>query len=592
MNGDGEVRGDRGGMVARTFSSLRTRNFRLFFIGQLVSNSGNWLTTVAITLLILRRTNSGADVGLLSACQFGPILLLSAWAGLVADRSNKRHLLYVTQTLEMVQSFVLAVLAFMHQAPLWAFFVTALAGGVLLAFDNPGRRSFVNEMVGQRDVTNAVTLYSAMANLSRIVGPAVGGLLIVAFGYGWCFTVDGVSYVVVLVALVMMRAAELHTAPKTPRGRGQIRDGFRYVRSTPVLAVSFLMLLIVGTASYNFTVTFPLFVEKGLHGSATDYTLVYSIFSAGAVIGTLLVARREAVGFASIVRGAALFGVALVALAAVPGVGLAYPAAALVGGTSVAYMTATTALAQLQADRQMVGRVLALQTVLQVGTTPVGGPILGVISDAAGGRTPMYIGGVAAMAAAAVGLIASRRWKRRAGLPGGTARRYSPCVPNADFSDVLEANAAFAKSFVFNGLQARAAKGLAVLTCMDSRLDPLRMLGLVPGDAKILRNAGARVTEDVLRTVVLARYLLGAERFMVVAHTGCKMASGSEAAVHEAISAGGGPDTRSLSFLTTEDQKASLREDVQRVRSSPYLSDVTVGGFLYNLHTGVLEEVC
>jgi MFS family permease len=147
--------GGRSDLVQRTFSSLRTRNFRLFFIGQLVSNSGNWLTAVAITLLVLHRTGSGAAVGLLSACQFGPILVLSAWAGLVADRSNKRHLLYVTQSLEMAESFVLALLAFMHHAPLATFYLTALAGGCRLAFDNPGRRSFVNEMVELRGSTAA-----------------------------------------------------------------------------------------------------------------------------------------------------------------------------------------------------------------------------------------------------------------------------------------------------------------------------------------------------------------------------------------------------------------------------------------------------
>ncbi len=160
------------------------------------------------------------------------------------------------------------------------------------------------------------------------------------------------------------------------------------------------------------------------------------------------------------------------------------------------------------------------------------------------------------------------------------------------FSDVLQANGAFAKTYVFNDLQPRAAKGLAVLTCMDSRLDPLSMLGLVPGDAKILRNAGARVTEDVLSTLVLARYLLGVERVMVVAHTGCRMAAGAESAVHESISEVGGPDTRSLSFLVAGDQRASLSEDVQRVRSSPYLAGIEAAGFLYHLDTGIIEPVC
>ena len=160
------------------------------------------------------------------------------------------------------------------------------------------------------------------------------------------------------------------------------------------------------------------------------------------------------------------------------------------------------------------------------------------------------------------------------------------------FADVLEANADFARGADLPELEARAARGLAVLTCMDSRIDPLRMLGLVPGDAKILRNAGARVTDDVLRTLVLADYLLGVERVMVVAHTNCRMASGSEADVHAAVRDAGGPDTRSISFLTTDDQRASVRQDVQRVRSWPYLGNIAVGGFVYDLSSGRLERVC
>ena len=161
-----------------------------------------------------------------------------------------------------------------------------------------------------------------------------------------------------------------------------------------------------------------------------------------------------------------------------------------------------------------------------------------------------------------------------------------------DFADVLEANEVYAEGFQLAELEPRAAKGLGVLTCMDSRIDPLGMLGLVPGDAKILRNAGARVTDDVLRTLVLADHLLGVNRVMVVAHTNCRMASGSEDDVHAAIRAAGGPDTRSMSFLTTDDQEAALREDVQRVRSSPYLDNVAVGGFIYDLGNGRLRRVC
>jgi len=424
----GRERPTGAGVIRRTFSALHTRNFRLFFIGQLISNSGNWLTTVSITLLVLSRTGSGAAVGLLAACQFGPILILSPWAGLVADRSNKRHLLYITQSLEMAESFVLALLAFLPHSPLPAFYLTALAGGCMLAFDNPGRRSFVNEMVQLKDVPNAVTLYSAMAALSRILGPTLAGVLIVTLGYGWCFTIDGFSYLIVLAALVMMRPGELRRVPATPRGRGQIRLGIRYIMSVPELWIAFAMLLIIGVASYNFTVVFPLFVVRGLHDSATQYTLLYAAFSVGGVLGTMVVARRSRVGLRSLVMGAAGLGAAMLALSFVPNVLVAYPVVAVLGGAGVAYMTATTAIVQLQHDRQMIGRVIALQTVLLTGTTPVGGPILGYIADAAGGRAPVLIGGIAALWAAAFGLVAGWRYLPRS-LPD---TRLATAPPDLD----------------------------------------------------------------------------------------------------------------------------------------------------------------
>jgi MFS family permease len=400
-----------GGFAQRTVSSLQSRNFRLFFFAQTVSNSGNWLTMVALTLLVLHRTNSGVAVGILSACQFGPILLLSAWAGAIIDRTDKRKLLVVTQVLEMTQSFVLGALAFIHNTPLVAFYVTAATGGCMLAFDNPVRRTFVNEMVPIEDVPNAVTLYSAMVNLSRIVGPLVAGALIVTVGYGWCFTIDAISYVTVLVALGMMRMSELRRVATAPRGKGQVRAGLRYIAGVPEIWITFLMLACIGTISYNFTVVFPLFVENGLHGSDTSYTLVYASFSAGSLVGAFAVARRRTVSVRTVAGGAAALGASMLVLAAVPGVGFAYVVAAAVGGASVAYMTATTAIAQIRSEQQMIGRVLAVQTVLLIGTTPIGGPVLGAISDAFGARLPVFLGGAAALAAAAFGVVAARRWE-------------------------------------------------------------------------------------------------------------------------------------------------------------------------------------
>jgi MFS family permease len=343
------------GFVRRTVLSLRSRNFRLFFFGQTISQSGNWLTNIALTLLILHRTGSGVAVGVLVACQYGPILLLSAWAGVIVDRTNKRNLLFVTQALEMCESFALAGLAFTHHAPLAAFYGVAVAGGAFLAFDNPVRRSFVNEMVPPADVNNAVTVYSAMNSIARIVGPALAGLLIVTVGYGWCFTVDAISYVMVLTTLAMMRSAELRRVPVTPRGSGQVRAGLKYIASVPDLWITFGMLLLVGTISYNFAVVFPIFVEKGLHGGDGTYTLVYSAFSVGGLVGALLVARRASVSIRTVVFGAACLGAAMLVLSAVPDVALAFVVAAAVGAASVANMTATTAIAQVRTEPHMTG---------------------------------------------------------------------------------------------------------------------------------------------------------------------------------------------------------------------------------------------
>lgn len=402
-----------GSWSRRTFSALWERNFRLFFVGQFVSNSGNWLTIVALTLLVLHRTGSGVAVGLLGACQFGPMLVLSAFAGVVADRSDKRRLLYLTQSLEMAQSATLAVLAFLPHVPLALFFVVAVAGGAMLAFDNPGRRSFVNEMVPAELIPNAVTLYSANVNLSRMVGPSLAAALIATVGYGWSFSLDAASYVAVLFSLWRMRGDELRPAPKTPRGRGQVRAGLRYIKGVPEIWITFLTLLVVGILSYNFTVVLPLFVEKGLHGSDSDFALIYATFSAGAVVGTLAVARRTAMSVRTVSWACLALGASMLAMAFVPDVAVAFPAAALVGATSVVYLTVTTALVQLRAERHMVGRVLALQAVLLIGTTPVGGPILGLLADAAGGRAPVVLGAGGALAAGVAAGLLDRPQRRK-----------------------------------------------------------------------------------------------------------------------------------------------------------------------------------
>jgi MFS family permease len=414
--------------VGRTFTSLRTRNFRLFFIGQTISNTGNWLTNIALTLLVLHLTNSGLAIGLLAAAQYGPILLFSINAGVIADRHNKRNLLYVTQSLEMVESIVLACLAFMHHPPLVALYATAAVGGILLALDNPLRRSFVTEMVPVGDRANAVVLYSLIVNIARIFGPALAGVLAVTVGYGWCFSIDAASYLVVLAALWIMRPAELYRSPAPLRAKGQIRAGLHYVADTPNLWISFVMLAVVGLLSYNFSVTLPLFAMRSLHGGDRTFTLLYSIFSAGAVASALVIANKNLIEVRHIILGSAALGVTMLGLAVVPNTTAAVPLAFLVGLSSILYMTSTTAIIQVEADPAFHGRILALQTFILVGTLPIGGPILGWLADAVGARAPILLGGTVSLAAAAWGVAARRFVLRRpaSGRGDSTAAAEEP----------------------------------------------------------------------------------------------------------------------------------------------------------------------
>lgn len=397
------------GVTRETFRSLHERNFRLFFAGQLVSQIGNWLTMIAQALLVLRLTGSGVAVGVLTAGQFAPVLLIGAWAGLVADRSDKRKLLIAVQSLAMVQSFVLAALAFMDEPPVLAIYAVAVVGGFTVAFDNPARRAFVVELVAEEQIPNAVSLNSALMTAARVIGPAFAGLLIATVGYAWCFALDGLSYVAVIAGLWMIRTADLRVGPMTERGRRQVRDGLRYVRRIPDLWIPLVMMAVIGTLAFNFQVVMPLFVKRTFGGTDTTFTWLFSVVSVGSLLGALSTARRSTIGVRHVVVASAAFGVAMLVLAVVPSLALAFPVGVAVGWSSIGFMTASTALVQLRADPVMRGRVLALQAIVFLGSTPVGGPILGWISESFGARAGLGVGGVAAIAAAAFGANAARR---------------------------------------------------------------------------------------------------------------------------------------------------------------------------------------
>jgi predicted MFS family arabinose efflux permease len=314
----------------------------------------------------------------------------------------------------MAQSIGLAILAFMPHPPLVGLYALAIGGGTLLAFDNPLRRSFVTEMVRAEDIPNAVVLYSIIVNVARIFGPALAGLLVVTLGYGWCFTLDATSYPAVLLCLVMMRRAELRRRPRKPRTKGEVREGLRYVMSMPSLWISLIMLVAIQMLSYNFSVTLPLFVTDALHSTGGVFTILYSVFGFGAVVSALVVAHRSLVRIRHIILGAVALGFAMLILAFVPVVGAAVPAVFLVGMACILYLTATTAIVQVEAKPEMHGRVLALQTVIIGGATLIGAPALGWIADTMGGRAPIILGGIVCLVAATFGYFATRHYVQRA----------------------------------------------------------------------------------------------------------------------------------------------------------------------------------
>lgn len=401
---------ERLGTAARdTFRSLHVRNFRLFFSGQLISQTGTWLTMVAQTLLVLKLTDSGVAIGLLTAFQFGPVLLLGAWAGSVADRSDKRLLLIRTQAAAMVQSLALAAVVLSGHETVAIIYALALVQGTITAFDNPARRAFVVEMVPKDMVANAVSLNSTVMTGSRIVGPAAAGLLVITVGFGWAFLIDGLSYLAVIYGLYLMRSEELDPSTPTPKAKGQVRAGLRYVRSKPDLFVPLVMMAAIGTFAFNFQVVVPLLVTGPLGGGDSTFTLLFSVLSLGSMLGALWTARRTEVSGEQIIVAAAGFGVTMLLLAVSPGLWFAFPAAVLLGIASIAFMTTSTAIVQMRAAPEYRGRVLALQAMVFLGSTPFGGPTVGWISDTLGPRAGVAVGGIACLGAAAWAQRAMRR---------------------------------------------------------------------------------------------------------------------------------------------------------------------------------------
>lgn len=383
---------------------MKNYNYRAYMIGQLISVSGTWMQTVGLSWLVLKLTGSGVDLGTVLAAQFLPVLIFGPAGGLIADRVNKRKLILVTQSSLALASLVLGVLTQTGEIRMWMVYLISIALGMTNSVDNPARQSFVIEMVGKGDVANAVSLNAVVMNSARIVGPGIAGILIYAVGIGPLFIANAGSFVAVIVALLVMRTAELKPAVRVIRAKGQLREGFKYVWATPRLRVPLLMMVLVGTLAYEFQVSLPLLAHSTFHEGAGTYAAFMSFMGAGAVVGGLLAATFPTPSVRRLALASLGFGALLVAVSVMPTSPLAMVAMIPMGAASIVFISIANSSLQLSAIPAMRGRVMALYTVAFLGSTPLGAPIIGYVGQHFGARYSVAIGGFAAIVAGIYGM--------------------------------------------------------------------------------------------------------------------------------------------------------------------------------------------
>jgi len=395
---------------SRTFSALAIPNYRRYYGGQAVSLVGTWMQTIAQGWLLLTLTDSGTALGLLVAVQMTPILLLGPYGGVIADRVDKRRLMIVVQACMGSLALALGILSATGQVQVWHVFVLAGLLGCCTVFDNPTRQAFVLEMVGPDDLRNAVSLNSVLVNAARAVGPAMAGILIATVGVSVCFLVNAGSYVAVIASLLLLDTSALRPSAPAPRTPGQLREGLRYVASTPALAVPLAMMAVIGALAYEFQVVLPIVARETFGGGAEVYGFLTAAMGAGAVIGGLVVAGSGRTGTRAVIWASLGFGIAILLAAAAPTLPLELIAMTIVGAASVTFLAVGNSTLQLAARPDMRGRVMSLWAVAFLGTTPIGGPIAGYVAESAGGRAGLLMGGVACLlaAGAAVGFLSQR----------------------------------------------------------------------------------------------------------------------------------------------------------------------------------------
>jgi MFS family permease len=396
----------------RTFAALSSPNYRKFFFSQAVSLTGTWMQSVALAWVVLQLTDSATWLGLAIALQSLPILLFSPYAGLLVDRMDKRRLLIATQFAAAAQALTLGILMATDSITLEWVLTLSLGLGLINAIENPGRQAFVREMVPVGLVRNAVSLNSVLVNVARAVGPAIAGVLIATIGLASCFFINSATFFVAILAFVSMTHSELTPTVPVPRGPGQLRDGLRYVRSDMHLLVPLIMMAIVGTLTYEFQVSLPALATKTFGGGAASIGLLTAAMGSGAVIGGLLSASRHTSGIGTMVYAAIAFGASVFLVVLSPTLTFAAIALIPVGAASIWFLSTANTTLQINAEPQMRGRVMALWAVAFIGTTPVGGPIIGFIAENAGPRWALSLGAIAALSAAALGAGALMKLKR------------------------------------------------------------------------------------------------------------------------------------------------------------------------------------
>jgi MFS family permease len=392
---------------SETFRSLRNRNARLFFGGLLVSNVGTWLQSTAMSILVYRLTGKATDLGITVALQFLPMLFLGAWAGALSDRRDKRLICLTTQSLMAVQAIVLASLDFAGLVSVPVVYVLALVLGVVNAFDNPARRGLVVELVAEADISNAMSLNTAVMTGSRIFGPALAAALVGPVGTAWCFMLNGISFVAVLASLVAIDVRELRVSPKAPRGGTPVRDALRFVRRDRELFVLHMVLVAVSTFAFNYSVSLPK-LSAVRWGDERWFGWVLAVVSVGSVAGSLMAASRKEATIRMFFVSVTVLGVAGPFLAWAPSGWWAFVAAVPLGVGGAGFLANFNGLVQQKCPPDMRGRLLALSAVAFLGSTPIGGPITGVIADSWGPEWSLAYGSLISLMAIGVAYAALR----------------------------------------------------------------------------------------------------------------------------------------------------------------------------------------